>query len=54
MKPRLLTDDQAAALYAEYSAWLALNPKKLMAKYGISRSTMTHYIRGKHKTRRAA
>ena len=51
---RLLDDDQADALYAEYCLWLSLAPKKLKAKYGISDTVFTWYARRKHKTRRAA
>lgn len=50
---RSLTDDEAAELYDEYCRWLALSPKKLMAKYGIVRSTMTRYVRKLHKRRAA-
>lgn len=50
---RSLTDEQAAQLYAEYCVWLANAPKKLCARYGIERSTLTNYIRRQQKRRAA-
>ena len=50
---RLLDEEAAEQLYQEYCLWLSLNPKKLMQKYGISRSTMTYYVRHKHKRKAA-
>jgi hypothetical protein len=53
---RLLTDEQAEELYREYQEWLARDPNKLAAKYGISRDRVLAYGKRKLKSlrRRAA
>jgi hypothetical protein len=46
---RLLTDAQARELRALYALWSANRPKKLCARFGISRHALVGYVKGEHK-----
>lgn len=56
-RARVLTDEQAEALYQDYCCWLEArakwHPKKLAAKYGINLRTVGDYAHRKHKRRAA-
>jgi hypothetical protein len=46
--PRL-TAAQAEELCRDYEQWQRLHPSVLCVKYGISKSTLRTYIKGRHK-----
>jgi hypothetical protein len=47
--PQKLTPEQVDTLRRRYSAWYWNRPKRLMADFGISASTLTMYAKDKHK-----
>lgn len=56
-KKPALTLEQTEALLRDYEQWQRLHPSLLCVKYGISKSTLRTYLKGRYKIglhRRAA
>jgi hypothetical protein len=50
MRSRSLTDAQAAELRHAYRLYLENRPPRLCARFGISRTTLRHYVAQDHSS----